>query len=387
MKHLLRTVLVLCLILCTAVSSCAFADSLGFGLVNAGDVALRKDAGGQKITRLPAGTSVWITGSKQDSRGEMWYQVRTQEDTKSGLVNRKGWIKAEFVDAGSALWHDVASVRAANFGMIALKTDGTVLCAGNVLPDAQARYSALRAVRQAGPCTVGWQFYAVDGDGRLFRDGIQSSQVKGGIRLISSDDLLCITKDNRLQVTYEGDSRIEWVWPRSGGEALLPRVTDMAGSTFRCLLLTDDGRVCAVNIGEYPEEYGPDPDWETWTDVACIEASICSSGTYVLGGHTLTRYVPAFAAVRKDGAVLASPAGLAAVTAGWQGIRKVSIGTDWILGLKQDGTVIAAGIDGGVPPDVSGWTDIKDISNGYTWCAGVRNDGTVVFAGEFAFGD
>lgn len=387
MKRLLCAALLLCLVSLAAFPCRASADPAGFGLVNAGDVALRKDAGGQKITRLPAGTSVWITGSKKDSRGEMWYSVRTQEDTKSGLVNRKGWIKAEFVDAGSALWHDVAGVRAANFGMIALKADGTVLCAGNVLPDAQARYSAIRDVRQAGPCTVGWQFYAVDGNGRLFRDGIQSSHVKGGIRLISSDDLLCVTRDNRLQVTYEGDSRIKWVWPRSGGEALLPRVTDMAGSTFRCLLLTDDGRVCAVNIGDYPEEYGPDPDWETWTDAVGIEASIISSGTYELNGHTLRKYVPAFAAVRKDGTVLAAPAGLAALTASWQGIRKVSVGTDWVLGLKQDGTVIAAGIDGGVPPDVSGWTDITDLSNGNTYCVGVRSDGTLVFAGDFTFGD
>ncbi len=387
MKHLLRIALVLCLAAGITFSSGASADSFGFGLVNAGDVAIRKDAGGRKITRLPAGTSVWITGSKEDSRGELWYSVRTQEDTKSGPVNRKGWIKAEFVDAGSGLWHDVASVKAANFGMIVLKTDGTVLCAGNVFPDAQARYASLRDVRQAGACTVGWQFYAVDGNGRLFRDGVRSTYVKGGIRLISSDDLLCVTRDNRLQVTYEGDSRIEWVWPRSGGEALLPHVTEMAGSTFKCLLLTDDGRVCAVNAGEYPEEYGPDPDWETWTDVASVEASVCSSSTWELNGHTLRRYVPAFAAVRKDGTVLAAPAELAALTAGWQGIRKVSVGTDWILGLKQDGTVLAAGIDGGVPPDVSGWTDITDISNGSTYCVGVRSDGTLVFAGDFTFGD
>lgn len=386
MKKLLFAALLLCLALGTVFSSGASAGPAGFGRVDANDVALRKDAGGQKITRLPEGASVWITASKKDSRGEMWYQVRTAEDTGSGYTARKGWIKAEFVRAGSELWNGVASVKAAGFGMIALKTDGTVLCAGNVLPDAQERYSQLRNIRHAAACTVGWQFFTVEGEGRLFRDGADSG-MKDRIRLAGNSDLICVTKDDRLRITYEGDSRIEWVWPRSGGEALLPHVTAMAESTSKCLLLTDDGRVCAVNIGNYPEEYGPDPDWETWTDVVSIEASICSSGTYQLGGHTLTRYVPAFAAVRKDGAVLAFPAALAALTADWRGIRKVSVGTDWILGLKQDGTVIAAGIGGGVPPDLSGWTDITDISSGNTYCVGVRSDGTLVFAGDFTFGN
>ena len=56
--------------------------------------------------------------------------------------------------------------------------------------------------------------------------------------------------------------------------------------------------------------------------------------------------MPAFAAVRKDGTVLAAPEEVAALTAGWQGIRKVAVGWDWILGLRQDGTAVAAGIDG-----------------------------------------
>ena len=69
MKKLLSAVLLLCLVFGTAFSSRASDGPVGFGLVSANDVALRKDAGGQKITRLPEGTSVWITDSKKDSRG------------------------------------------------------------------------------------------------------------------------------------------------------------------------------------------------------------------------------------------------------------------------------------------------------------------------------
>ena len=85
--------------------------------------------------------------------------------------------------------------------------------------------------------------------------------------------------------------------------------------------------------------------------------------------------------------MLAAPSALAALTADWQGIRQIALGPYWVLGLKQDGTVLAAGIDGGTPPDVSGWTDIAEVSNGLTYCVGVKNDGTLVFAGSFEFKD
>ena len=107
----------------------------------------------------------------------------------------------------------------------------------------------------------------------------------------------------------------------------------------------------------------------------------------MLNGRTLRKYVPAFAAVRKGGTVLSAPESLAALTADWRDIRKVAIGSDWVLGLKQDGTAIAAGIEGRTPPDLSGWTDLVDISNGHTFCVGVKQDGTLVFAGDYTFFD
>ena len=386
MRKMLCRTLLLCLVFLMAFSSCAFAEPLGFGMINAHDVAIRRDAGGQKITRLQKGASVWIMGSKTDGKGALWYHVRAQENADDGITNRMGWVKAEFVDAGSSLWHDITTVRSAIFGMIALKTDSTVLCAGeNMIVSPQNRYAALRDIRQIGICSAGWGFYAVDGDGRLYLNGSEQ-KTKSRIRLTGRGDLVSITADNRLQVNYEGDTRIEWVYPPDGGDVQLSRVTAMTDSVSRNLFLTEDGKVYCAKTDDTPLDY-PEPDWETWTDVAGIEASICSYGTYELNGHTLRKYVPAFAAVREDGTVLAAPSELASLTADWRDIRKVSIGTDWILGLKRDGTVLAAGIEGRTPPDVSGWTDVSDISNGYTYCVGVKNDGTLLFAGEFQFAD
>lgn len=388
MKKFLHAVLVFCLVYLFAFTSCACAEQTGFGMVNAGDVALRKDPRGQKITRLQKGTSVWITDAGTDSRGELWYHVRTEEDTTGGAVYRKGWVKAEFIDAGSALWHDIQTVRAGLCGMIALKTDGTVLCAGHVQEEGlQGRYAALRDIRQIGVCSIGWGFFAVDGNGVMYRDGT-AQQTGFRIRIAGNGDVRSISTDNRLVYNYEGSGGVVWAYPQSGGDALLPRVTAMAGTNGKYLFLTDDGKVYAANENDYPASgYEPDPDWETWTDAVSIDAALCSSGTYVLEGHTLKKYVPAFAAVRRDGTVLAAPSALAALTADWQGMRQIALGPYWVLGLKQDGTVLAAGIDGGTPPDVSGWTDIAEVSNGLTYCVGVKNDGTLVFAGSFEFKD
>ena len=386
MKRMLCSVLLIVLISLTIFCSCASAEAAGFGMINANDVAIRVEPRGQKITRLQKGSSVWITGSKEDSRGEMWYQVRAQEYAEGSHTNRRGWVKAEFVNAGSDLWHDVKTVKAAIFGMTALKTDGTVLCAGDsISADTQNRYAGLRDIRQIGTCTIGWEFFAVDGNGRLYRGGIEQN-IPGKIRLAGSNDLICISEDNRLQANYDGSTRIVWVYPQNGDDVQYPHVISMADVSYRNLFLTDDGKVYCAYLDDMELGY-PEPDWEKWTDAVSIDASLCSRGTYVLNGHTLRKYVPAFTAVRKDGTVLAAPAELAELTADWQDIRKTAIGSDWILGLKQDGTVLAAGIDGRTPPDVSGWTDITDISNGHTYCVGVKNDGTLVFAGDFTFSD
>ena len=383
MKRYLRNALLLCLVLLTVCCSCASAELSGFGMVNAGDVAIRKTPGGQRITRLQRGTCVWITGSEADSRGALWYHVRTQDSDNS---NRTGWISAEFVDAGSALWHDIRAVKAAIFGMIALKEDGTVLCAGdNMFCGSQNRNAVLRDIRQAGFCTVGWETWAVDGSGRLFRDGTACG-IKDRIRLAGNGDLVCITDKNEFLVTYEGNTTIEWVYPLNGAGVQLSHVTAMADCNYRNLFLTEDGQVFCAEVDSVALDY-PEPDWSSWTDAVSIDASLFAYGTQSINGRTFRRYVPAFAAVRRDGTVLAAPAELAALTAGWQEIRKVAVGSDFILGLKQDGTVLAAGTEGRTPPDVSGWTDITDIANGHTYCVGLKRDGTLVFAGSFEFTD
>lgn len=383
---LLCHVLLFCLVFPAVFSSCASAETLGFGIVNASDVAIRKDAAGKRITRLPEGTCVWITGSKSDSAGNLWYHVLAQDNSADRHPVYDGWMKAEFVDAGSRLWHDIRAVKASAYAMIVLKNDGTVACAGDwTYCDPKDQYTGLRDIRQIGLVTIGCGFYAVDGNGRLYRNG-EPAGIADRIRLAGSLDLICITEDNRLLGTYGAGTGIGWIYPRDSAEVSLEHVTAMAEYDFRYLFLTDDGTVYSAYRDDPALDY-PEPDWASWTDVAGIDVSCCSFGTEMFNGRMHTKYVPAFAAVRKDGTVLAAPEELAALTAGWQGIRKVAVGSYWVLGLKQDGTVVTAGIAGNTPPDVSSWTDITDISNGHTYCVGLKQDGTLVFAGNYHFNE
>lgn len=57
------------------------------------------------------------------------------------------------------------------------------------------------------------------------------------------------------------------------------------------------------------------------------------------------------------------------------------------LGLKSDGTVIAAGSNQYGQCDVDGWTDIVQVSAGRDHVVGLKTDGTVVSTGLNTYGE
>ena len=375
MKKILSALLLFCL-LSTALFSAAAAETTGFGFVNADNVALRKTPGGQKLIRLPKNNCVWIKGEKTDGKGERWYEVNAEYNDEGAYRNRSGWIKAEFVDAGGKLWYDVKSIVAERFGMIVLRNDGTVESAGSST-DQHLRnwYTGRKKVRQAGLSPFGWTYYALDTDGRLWLDDGTTNE-EDRFRLISSDHFpFRITEDNRLDGA--GEEPPEWVYKPEAGDPELRHVEAMENYNLRLMFLMDDGTVRVADFSGGTIDY-PEPDWSAWTDIASLDACCIRFGA----GQP---YHAAFAAVRKDGTVLAAPGELAALVGSWTEIQKIVIGADWVLGLKRDGTVVSAGTGGAPVPDVSGWTGIIDLGTGGDYCAGVKEDGTVVFAGEYVF--
>lgn len=60
----------------------------------------------------------------------------------------------------------------------------------------------------------------------------------------------------------------------------------------------------------------------------------------------------------------------------------ISVGNDHIIGLKSDGTVVAAGKNSHGECDVEAWTDIIGISTSAYYTVGLKSDGTVVLTGN-----
>ena len=66
----------------------------------------------------------------------------------------------------------------------------------------------------------------------------------------------------------------------------------------------------------------------------------------------------------------------------WKDIKAISIGSMHIVGLKENGTVVAAGENSNHQCDVSEWTGIIAVAAGSYHTVGLKEDGTVVAVGE-----
>lgn len=67
---------------------------------------------------------------------------------------------------------------------------------------------------------------------------------------------------------------------------------------------------------------------------------------------------------------------------GWKNLVSVSAGSDHVVGLKPDGTVIATGSNSYGECNVSEWKDVVAISSGRDFTLALKNNGTVYAAGN-----
>ena len=70
----------------------------------------------------------------------------------------------------------------------------------------------------------------------------------------------------------------------------------------------------------------------------------------------------------------------------WTGIAAVAAGSYHSVGVKTDGTVVAAGRSDSGQCDVRGWRDIVAVAAGATHTVGLHVDGTVVATGSNSHG-
>ena len=144
-------------------------------------------------------------------------------------------------------------------------------------------------------------------------------------------------------------------------DGIARRDTISAGNTHT-VGLEFGGCVVAANFSKT----GP-CDVGGWTEIVAVDA--CHN--YTLG-------------LKSDGTVLAARAyqdDIRCDVDDWTDIVAISGGYICTLGLKMDGTVVAAGPEY-VKNQVAHWQDIVDVSMGKEFCAGLTVDGTVVTVGN-----
>ena len=110
-------------------------------------------------------------------------------------------------------------------------------------------------------------------------------------------------------------------------------------------------------------------DIDSWTDIVQVSA-----------GFALT------VGLKSDGTVVAAGCGgledFGQCDVGdWTDIVQVATYGRHTIGLKSDGTVTAAGLCAAGQCDVISWTDIIEVSAGWIHTVGLKSDGTVIATG------
>ena len=365
------------------------AAPIGFGYVNNVNVALRREINGDILSRLPKDSCVWIREEKTDAKGILWYHIHAGSSAVNESVrNESGWMKAEFIDAGEKVWHDIVSVSSGGKGLIALRKDGSALLAGHAMvnPEGTGAVSPKYWNDKMGPArqvVVGdtAEYYTVSADGGIVSTGSEQKLFPNGKRvwLLSEGygSRLAITDEYELvdiHHPYLGNNLMNPVFPETVPDArVLSHTVKMFTTDSLLFLVTAQGELFVEQIQDI---IGTMPDWSEWTDIA----GFCGSNHW--DGQNPLSVTPVYAAVKKDGSVMAWPEILQARIKDWNNMEEIRMYGSYVVGLKKDGTVVSANLRDTPVPDVSSWKDIIAADPGNDYCVGLKSDGTLLFAGD-----
>ncbi len=135
---------------------------------------------------------------------------------------------------------------------------------------------------------------------------------------------------------------------------------------------TAEAAIAFGKLGDFRDSR--ERSFEYWDEVAFRE-SVSAGYSHTVG-------------LKTDGTVVAAGGkyDIACNVSGWKDIVAVSAGWYQTVGLKTDGTVVAVGENDDGQCNVSGWKDIVAVSAGYFYTVGLKSDGTVVAVGNNHFG-
>ncbi len=314
------------LMVCTA-----SAETLGWGFVNSNNAALHRGVGGEIIDSFPKDACVWINDSQLDENGVCWYEINAGLSVDGSHYDFSGWMRAEFIDAGNKVWHDITAIAAKTCGMIVLRNDGSTETAGRSIV-------ALDGSGWVSP--KGWTAPY----GRAIHVGVP----------FTGNEYFIVTENDEFISSVNGRPIANGMRKAASREAAERIILDKP----------------------FPA-WGSDEDTVVFRSMGILNPE--AANPYVAPPLEL------YLGVRSDGSILAEPAFLAEQLADWSGIRDACLTDSYVLGLKEDGSVLLAVFGDNVELDVSQWQDIIAIGAGQDWCVGLKADGTLIFSGNHVF--
>lgn len=114
------------------------------------------------------------------------------------------------------------------------------------------------------------------------------------------------------------------------------------------------------------DDYSWKSELDSWNDIISISVKgnfvlgLKEDGTVVMAGNVPKYYVG---------------------TKTWNDIISVAAGQQYIIGLREDGTVVAQGHNGDGQVDIDEWHDIVAIATGWRHTVGLDSDGNIIITG------
>ena len=367
MKRMAAVCLFLMLCLCAA----GAMAQRGFAEVAKDSVNLRKSSGGEVITRLPAGQSVFVV-EEQAKGDQLWCRVYTY----IGKEPRSGYIRADMLRMLGDEFHDVVSVEAGDMYVLGLRADGSVAIMGDDMPHSPCLATVRGWTDMAQVCS-----YSVGVHG-ITREGVIRA---AGRKAVGTEGLHASRISGMIGFPIDGnDEMMIEAWALSFPEGALTGLPEwlrgvrvrelLGGETDPYAALTTDGQVII------------DKDWPGYELGGRRDAFV--NGPYV----DLDLHFGILAALRADGRVDATGwvepgetarAAAACATEDFTDVVKVEAGLDFVLGLRADGMVCFAGADEGHAEQVRALRDVVDIAAGSRFAIALLADGSVVMTGAY----
>ena len=324
-------------------------------------------AGYAHIAGLTSDGTVIATGSGEDGRCNVgdWTDIvavsvgceHTVGLRSDGTVIAVGSNSDGQCDVGD--WRNIIAVSAGWYHTVGLKADGTVVAVGRN-GDGQCEVSSWTDIVAVSAGL--WHTVGLKSDGTVVSAG---SKDEDSGNVMGWTDIVAVSAGWDHTVGLKADGTAVYAGPGLNAHGVA------------------DWQDIRLPLGER-KELGKTENKKTEDKKPESAELSLSIDNALLNETTLSTYRTNTVGLRSDGTVVAAGSnedGECDVS-DWRDIIAVSTGNGCIFGLKANGTVIAVGNNLDEQCEVSNWTNIVAVSAGQWHTVGLRADGTVVAVGS-----